>query len=95
MVYGKRGSRYGFLVRDSFKTYLILFTMDVKTNYLNRITELSEELNHCVEQYNLVLKKENEKKTNAVKCKEEKRKKNPPKKNNVSAYALSDTSNFT
>ena len=52
--------------------------LDILTNYRNRITELSEELNHCVTEYNkLILKEENEKKTNTVKFKEKKRRKAP------------------
>jgi len=53
--------------------------MDIQTNYENKIKELSNELIHCIEQYNLLLKKEKEKKT-SCQFKEEKRKKNPREK---------------
>lgn len=55
-------------------------SVDILTNYRSRITELSEELNHCVTEYNkLIEKEENQNKTNAVKFKEKKRRKSPQK----------------
>ena len=53
--------------------------MDMLTHYRARITELTNELHHYVEQYNIILKEENEKKTNTVKYKEKKRRKSPQK----------------
>ena len=49
--------------------------MDIQTNYENKIKELSDELIHCIEQYNIILKEKTEKKTNTVKYKEKEKRK--------------------
>lgn len=70
--------------------------MNIINYYRNRITELTEELHHYVDEYNrLVSKEENQKKTNAVKYKQKKRRNNPPKKNKSSTSTLSDRDQFT
>ena len=52
--------------------------MDILTNYRNKIESLSEELIHCIEQYNIILKEEKQKET-SWQFKKEKRRKSPQK----------------
>lgn len=55
--------------------------IDIETSYLNRIIELSDELNHYVHQYNsLVLKRKTKEENNAVNI-NKKEKEKAPKKN--------------
>ena len=85
---------YSLYIRVNTKSKS-LDQLDILTNYRNRITELSEELNHCVTEYNkLILKEENEKKTNTVKYKEKEKRKSSQKEQ-VLDSCVSGTSQFS
>lgn len=54
--------------------------MNKLDNYRRMIRELSDELNHCIEQYNsLILKEERSEKNNPMNIEEEERRKSPQK----------------